>query len=595
MNEDVKNLLPDITDGITIIARPKPAAKQTRIAETISNKAQNVVSSIGRTVDSLISVFAPQTALNRIHARLAIRSFDASNIDRTTADVDYRRTDSDSELRSRRQRLMSISREEQRNDAFFSNGVRTLRNNVIGDDQSEEGISIRANVIKANGETDEEMNALIDEMWAKDKDKIDLIGRWKFNEIMSLAQNSFVISGEVLGIIHDVAALGSDLPFSIEMLEPDHLPTSNEAWSSGAYAPFAPIKNEKGSTTGYILDGIEYDTYRRIVAYHVLQFHPGNEFMFQPLQTKRVPIQRVIHYFEPNRPEAARGAPFASSGLSPIFNTNELIKSEMQAARAQTCFPIHFKTIPSALPFTSNGSGAPVYDSAGNPVEQIQTSMYTYGDSEPTMMRSERVNAQFVPFVQFEGMRAGCAMNMSRSSYMKDATGLNLSSMREDKIEDRRGYSWFQGMHSRYFIQKFWPRYIRALVLKGRINVKSMDDFERLCGHEIGMPEWGYVNPEQEIKADEIAVAMGKKLPRDLIGKRPYKDHCKKFAEDIEEARKAGLNFAWFEGETAGSKKSSGEDDDTLKGSDKKSEGSALQGPDGKFQGSAPKKGKKSA
>ncbi len=237
-----------------------------------------------------------------------------------------------------------------------------------------------------------------------------------------------------------------------------------------------------------------------------------------------------------------------------------MMKSEVLASRAQTNFPIHFKQIPSALPFNASGNSSPVYDSAGNPVEQIQTQMYTYGDSEPIMLKNERVNSQFIAAMEFEARRGGCSMNMSSSSYAKDSKGLSFSSLREDKMEDRRGYRYKQGAHARYFIEKFWPLYIRALVLKGILEAKSIADFQNLCKCEIAMCDWGYVNPEQEVKADGYAVAIGKKLPSELIGKRRWKEHVKRYADEVKVAKDAGLEFAWGEGETPGSKKSSGAD-----------------------------------
>lgn len=564
-----KPLLP-IKTGLTTTARKRPAGQSpvAKMSRVVSEKALSAIHAFGRAVDHTISVFAPSIALKRVQSRMMIRSFDAATTSRTNYDVDYRRTDADSELRNKRIRLMGISREEQRNDPFFSNGLRTSRNNVIGDDQSEDGIKITANT------GNEKLDVIINDFWQQYKNRIHLRGRWHFNELISLAHNSFMLSGEALNVISDIKPKGSDLPFSIEDLEPDHLPTSNEMWSSGAYAPFVP-----GPDGGSIRDGVEYDAEWRIQAYHILPFHPGNEFLFQPITTRRVPVERVIHYFEAVRPEQARGVPFAVAGLNSIYNSNELIKSEMNAARLQANIPIHFETAPSAMPFNSGANSNPVMDGDGNPVYQIQTGTYTYGPSKPTMMKSERVNAQFVPFCRFEGMRGGAAMNMSPSSYMKDSSGLNFSSLREDKMEDRRGYANLQGYHARYFIEKMWPWFIRALAITDKIQIPDeIFDFEKfaaskICRVNVAMPSWGYVNPEQEVKADGYAIATGIKLPSETIGRRDWKGHCEQYKKEVDEAKANGLTFAWMEGETAGSKKSSGEDLDSagVQGEKKKS------------------------
>lgn len=69
---------------------------------------------------------------------------------------------------------------------------------------------------------------------------------------------------------------------------------------------------------GFRSDGIEYDPWGNVVAYDVLDDHPGDLLRAFPLSSQRVPARFMIHWFRLDRPGQLRGVPELTSSL-PLF------------------------------------------------------------------------------------------------------------------------------------------------------------------------------------------------------------------------------------------------------------------------------------
>jgi capsid protein len=58
---------------------------------------------------------------------------------------------------------------------------------------------------------------------------------------------------------------------------------------------------------GNTVDGLEFDEIGNVIAYQVLNFHPGSNYRVNNLQFQRVPADSMIHWFRPSRPGQHRG------------------------------------------------------------------------------------------------------------------------------------------------------------------------------------------------------------------------------------------------------------------------------------------------
>jgi lambda family phage portal protein len=58
---------------------------------------------------------------------------------------------------------------------------------------------------------------------------------------------------------------------------------------------------------GSVVDGLEFDSVGNVIAYHVLNFHPGANFRVSSLDFRRVDASQVVHWFRAQRPAQHRG------------------------------------------------------------------------------------------------------------------------------------------------------------------------------------------------------------------------------------------------------------------------------------------------
>ena len=65
--------------------------------------------------------------------------------------------------------------------------------------------------------------------------------------------------------------------------------------------------------------GVELNKFRKPVAYHVLTYHPGDyDYTTSGKSPKhvRIPADRMIHLYDPNRAGQSRGEPWMTSAIS---------------------------------------------------------------------------------------------------------------------------------------------------------------------------------------------------------------------------------------------------------------------------------------
>ena len=66
---------------------------------------------------------------------------------------------------------------------------------------------------------------------------------------------------------------------------------------------------------GNTVDGMEFDAVGNVLAYQVLNFHPGSNFRVNTLEFQRVPASQMVHWFKPSRAGQHRGVPEVAPAL----------------------------------------------------------------------------------------------------------------------------------------------------------------------------------------------------------------------------------------------------------------------------------------
>lgn len=554
--------------GLPILIRRRTNLGE-RVTGAIRGGFFTASSAIGTVFDGFVNVVSPETALRRQHFRdlMSLRSlggYDATDRNRLNAHRLLNTRDPDAELGGKQGRIRAFAREEVRNNAIARNLKTTHANNTVGDADVGQGCTVDPAVLNEDGTTDKNTNQILKTKWQEVRDHLEYTGRWGFADMCVINDYELTEAGEVLDIIHDRPAPGSNFPLSIELLEPDRLPTSNEQFTVHsaeqevlmAGTDGMPIINKDGvPTKHYVRHGIEYDENRQINAFHLLKTHPGSEFFGGSIETQRVPADRVIHYFRPDRAEQTRGVSWFVVVLNLLADLRDLLSWELVAARMQAMFGVHFNgSGPQNMPFPApgNGSSNPPRDALGNPVTQLQPGLMTYGEQKAEMYGGNRPGGTFLPFFQSLIRLCGAGFGIGYSATSKDFSQGSYSALRQEDNEDDRSYRAAQGLHARHFIKRVWVQFVRKCAAMGLIDQrayrKNPARFER-C--KIGMPGRKHINPLQEMTAEAVALRNGIKDPDEVVnvsGAEP-EDRINRLAEIKNLAEEKGVLLGWVSGE----------------------------------------------
>jgi capsid protein len=95
---------------------------------------------------------------------------------------------------------------------------------------------------------------------------------------------------------------------------------------------------------GSTVDGMEFDAIGNVVAYQVLNFHPGSNFRVNTLQFQRVPASQMVHWFRPLRPGQHRGMPEVTPALKLFAQLRRYTEAVCAAAETAADFAGFLRT-----------------------------------------------------------------------------------------------------------------------------------------------------------------------------------------------------------------------------------------------------------
>ena len=104
------------------------------------------------------------------------------------------------------------------------------------------------------------------------------------------------------------------------------------------------LMSETITPDGSTVDGMEFDSVGNVVAYQVLNFHPGSNFRVNTLQFQRVPAAQMIHWFRPIRPGQHRGLPEVAPALKLFAQLRRYTEAVIAAAESAADFAGFLRT-----------------------------------------------------------------------------------------------------------------------------------------------------------------------------------------------------------------------------------------------------------
>ena len=379
---------------------------------------------IARVVDAVLSPFAPRLVVARQRARAessALLSYDMAARKRTRRV--QRASSADQDLLQDLPEMRKNSRAMVRDDSAAAAMVRVLQDNVIGTGLVPQMMVDRRTLQLSDAEADR-WNDDVEAFWAQVSGQIDASEGCKFAAMQGLVLNSLVVDGEFLA--HRVY---------IEDGQSAIARTVGTAWELDPNEGIEDVRS-----------GVELGPRQNAVAYWITPRHPDEQMVRwrnkdlaenKPKRWARYAggQHSVLHGYRRDRTGQTRGVPFFAPAFALVEAMNDMLETELQAARAAAKFCAFIKQSVDA-----SGFGGVTQSGDGQWYEKLESAAIRYLNpgEELVPYTPNRPGNNFEPFV-VRVLRSICAaLGLPYELVAKDFGGMNYSSARVALLEARR-------------------------------------------------------------------------------------------------------------------------------------------------------------
>ncbi len=435
-------------------------------------------------VDNFIAGFAPQFAIKRIQARLAIKSFyeaaKTSRLHKTRRDI----RDADGVNENALVSLRTQARHLAENLDIAKGILDVMVDNVVG-----QGLRPEPMVKTLDGELAKEVNDAILALW---KDwitspevtfELDYYSAQRLQALTWFRDGECLtqlLSGNVIGLDH-----GTRVPFSIELLEPDFLPVDLNDSSKG------------------IIQGVGKNTFGRPRNYYVYKVHPGKTTGIIAIQdTKRIPAERMIHIKSLERIGQTRGITKFASVVNRLDDIKEIEESERVAARVAAAM----------TGFIKKGSPELYIPNVDDTPREMDFQPGMIFDDlmigeEIQSIISNRPNNALVDFRASQLRAVASGVGASYSSIAKDYNG-SYSAQRQELLEAHIHYGTLWHYFCEVNARPTHMGFVSAANTANLLPLSPLIDMSTLFDVDFSQPVMPWVDPQKEINALAKAIEI---------------------------------------------------------------------------------------
>lgn len=273
-------------------------------------------------IERVISNLSPEWAAKRARSRLAA-DFYQSNLEKRKYEgaSTGRRTDgwitpsssANAEIKTALTKLRDRSRDLTRNNPIGARALQVVVSNTIG-----------TGIVAQHKAQSRDQAVAWDVLWNAwaNSTQCDHDGRLDLYGLQALAMRTIVESGEVL--IRKVPQKASEevaVPLKLQILEPDFIDST---------------KDEKLKTGGSVVQGVEFDSAGKRVAYYLFTEHPGAGS--GQATSVRVPADQIVHAYRVERAGQVRGVPFCAPVLVRMKDLDDFMDATLLKQKVSACF-----------------------------------------------------------------------------------------------------------------------------------------------------------------------------------------------------------------------------------------------------------------
>ncbi|HEY1191921.1 MAG TPA: phage portal protein [Gemmata sp.] len=424
-----------------------------------------------------------------------------------------------------RQILRNRARYESQNNGYCKGLLRTRRNDVIGTGPRlqatapEKFVAVDPDFgVVSEQKTPEGAASAVEARWIEWARLIGLADK------LRVAEETDARDGECFGVMITNPALPDTGPqLDLRLYEADQVATPDLWWND----PHA-------------VDGIRFDASGNPVEYHFLRAHPGD--LIGDAQTyDKVPARAVIHWFDPDRPNQARGVPALAAALPLYAQLRRYTLATLTAAEVAAMISGIMKT---KLPPEYNGPPNPTAQPTQRPtfdrVELERGALLSLPEGwEADAFDPAQPVAGFGEFRKEILTESGAAVNAPRNIATKSSAEYNYSSARLDHIPYRADAAIVRERRERLVLERLFRAWLReALLIPGYLPANLPPADRWTCAWQWdGTPS---IDPVKDATADDIGLKNGTRNLSDVLSAqgKNWEEHLRQRAREIALARK---------------------------------------------------------
>lgn len=290
---------------------------------------------------------------------------------------------------------------------------------------------------------------------------------------------------------------GTRVPFSLELIEADHMPLDYDDLTKG------------------ITQGVERNEWGRPRAYHLYKTHPGgNDYRFS-YDTKRVSADRMLHPKIANRIKQARGVSIFAAVLTRLEDLKDYEESERIAARIAAALTGYIKKgLPESYTAPDDGKTDREF--------KMKPGMIFDGlkeGEEVGTIDSNRPSSLLAPFHDAMIRFTSAGVGTSYSSTSKNYNG-TYSAQRQELVEGWGNYQAITALWVGQFSRPVWHRFVNMAVASGRVQVPRDLDINTIYDAEYRGPAMPWIDPVKEATAQKTLERAGYKSAPQIIRER---------------------------------------------------------------------------
>lgn len=489
-------------------AKRKPTTRRTA--------AQRVAAARNQAARAEAMARTAAAKLSAMRSRTALATYKAAQIDRFQRDWRPGRKSADAAIIPDLPILHTRARQMVRDDVYARSIVRAMVRNVVG-----RGIGcVAARMVQ--GVPDTRWNHAADREWARwsrDPRLVDREGRRNLAAMLRWAQAEEATVGEALLVLSLMPRSGRHR-LVLQCVEAEQLDATRTT-----YQPVdeqgLPARDAAGRPVPAreVHGGVEVDECGAAVAYWIHPRPPADLRVPVPPESVRVPAERVLHYFDPERARQTRGVSRLACAMTRLRHLSEYDGAQLVAARAEACLGLVIETAqPDVALGTPDGT---------EPAENDELKMLpmmvakTLPGEKVTTFAPQRPGGLYQQFTmaQLRGIAAGAGLGYEQVA--RDFTNGSYSSQRQALLEDRREYAMLQDGLCSMVLRPLWETFITEAVLDGTL---AAPDFEYApdgyLAVDFMVDGFDWVDPEKEAKAHQLALELGLDTRKRITGER---------------------------------------------------------------------------